>query len=579
IKGIHHFFNWVLSQEKNTQFRILYASYYGKTTCRACNGGGLRKEVSYVKINQKSIVDLLHMQIDELDNFLATLTFPAHQKKAADILVSAIKNRVYYLKKVGLGYLSLNRFTATLSGGEYQRARLAKILGSPLVDSLYVLEGISVGLHQHNILPIIEVLLELTDLGNTAVVIGQEESIMRAASTIIDVGPEAGEKGGKIVFQGPWEKLLAAKNSYTADYLAGRRVISVPAKRRPWTQKIELHNIQKNNFKDIHVTFPLNVFVIVTGVSGSGKSTLVEEVLYDSLRGYLKHAMIATRPNSLITGDLKSLKNVKYIQQGVPSKSSRSNVATYVKVFDTIRKIFMEQDLSKSRGYTITDFSFNTSGGRCETCAGEGTIKIDMQIMDDVMLTCQDCQGKQFQEEILEVTYKGKNIIQILDMTISQSLVFFEAHPLIMAKLKPLADLGLGELKIGQPSNTLSSGETQKLKLAQAVPDHRNKMEPTLFIFDEPSSDLHFHDIEKCIQLFRKLLDKGHSVVVIDHHMDMIKSADWIIDVGPDAGEKGGEIIFEGTPEAMLNASNSHTAHHLRIKIARDRNLIKTDEA
>ncbi|MEM7362303.1 MAG: excinuclease ABC subunit UvrA, partial [Bacteroidota bacterium] len=569
FKGIKDFFDWLLSKADKVQYRILYARYHALINCKQCRGTGLRKETQYIKIGGKNVTELLCMSIDNLYEFIKDLTFPAHQQKVSQILQDEIVNRLLYLKKVDLGYLNLNRKTSTLSGGEYQRARLAKMLGSPLIDIVYVLDDPTAGLHKRNAAQLLEVLITLKDMGNTIVVVGHEELIMRAACSIIDLGPSSGEKGGHLMFQGDWNALLKADNSLTARYLAGKEKIELPTQRRQWEHAITLKGLRKNNLQDIDVSFPLGVFTTVTGVSGSGKSTLVDDILYPNVAEHLGIGHGHQNKYINIFGDTKQISNIVHMGQNALKKSSRSNILTYLGVYEPIRKIFALQPLAIERDYNISHFSFNTPSGRCHECAGEGHIKVNMLFMEDIFLSCETCDGNRFQEHILEVTFRGKNITDVLKMSVAESLRLFEDYPNITNKLQPLVHLGLGSLQLGQPSNSFSTGEAQRVRLALHL--NEEKMSPaTFFIFDEPSTDLHFNEIKHIINIFQHLVAQGHTVVAIEHNMDMIKSADWIIDLGPEGGANGGKVIFTGTPEEMIKIKNNHTAHFLRKKISTD---------
>ncbi len=565
VTGIYAFFEKLAREKNKIQNRILYAHYQGFISCESCQGCGLRQEVSYVKINNKSVIDILNMSIDDLADFFQTITIPGYLQKVATILLEEINNRLFYLKKVGLGYVNLIRKMNTLSGGEYERARLAKILGSPLVDTLYIFDEPTAGLHKHDAEKLIETLVDLKNAGNTVVVVGHEELIMRAASTIIDLGQEAGIKGGNLVFQGGLKDLKHAKNSYTADYLLGKRTIPIPAKRKKAKDYITLQHVNRNNLQNITVRFPLGVFTAVTGVSGSGKSTLIQDILYPSLA---YHLGLQNPNNSLyfpITGDVNKLHHVVYMGQNAFNKSKRSYLITYLQVYQYIRELFAQQPLAIERDYTSAFFSLNTRGGRCEECHGDGEISIDMQFMEDVVLACEACNGTRFQQEVLEVTYQGKNIIEVLDMSVEESLSFFVNHPVITRKLKPLKELGMSFLKIGQCSSTFSTGESQLVKIARCL-NMQDTMHPTFFIFDEPSAGLHFHDVQKLIVAFNQLREQGHTVLVIEHHLDIIKAVDWIINIGPGSGIQGGKVTFAGTPDEMIKLADNTTAHYLRQK-------------
>ena len=565
--GIDGFFARLVSKQGKIQHRFFYAQYQGFVDCESCAASGLREEVGYVKIAGKSLIDVLQMPIDALYAFFKELTVPKHQKKVADVLVEEINKRLFYLKKVGLGYLTLNRKTKTLSGGEYQRARLAKILGSPLVDSLYVLDEPTSGLHQRDAAQLVEALVALKDVGNTIVIVGHEELIMRVACSIIDLGPKAGSQGGRLLFQGNWKALEGAKESYTADYLFGRRTIPIPKQRKKPSGAITLKNVTKNNIHNMDVSFPLGVFVAVSGVSGSGKSTLIDEVLYEILYEYVYWGTLEKKGSIEVAGDMDSIQEVVYMKQNTLGRSRRSNVATYIQAYDDIRALFTKVPLAMDRGYTASHFSFNAAEGRCKACAGEGKIKVDMQFMEDLFLTCEACGGKRFLEEVLEVKFHGKNIMDVLEMSVAESLVFFKEYETIVKKLAPLGYLGLEAMKLGQSSNTWSSGEAQRVKLALYL-NAEYATRPTFFIFDEPTTGLHFHDIKKLIRAFMMLREQGHSVLVVEHNMEILKSVDWIIDLGPESGLEGGKVVFAGTPEEMITLEDNHTARFLRRKFA-----------
>ncbi|MEM9569622.1 MAG: excinuclease ABC subunit UvrA [Bacteroidota bacterium] len=568
-KGVKDFFAWLLTKADKVQYRILYARYHALISCEECLGTGLRKEIQYIKIGGKNIIQLLFMPIDHLYEFMKNLTFPPHQKKVAQILQEEIVTRLFYLKKVGLGYLNLNRKTNTLSGGEYQRARLAKMVGSPLIDIIYVLDDPTAGLHKRNAAQLLDVLIDLKDMGNTIVVVGHEELIMRAACSIIDLGPSSGVNGGQLMFQGDWNALLKADTSSTARYLAGKEKIPLPTQRRPWQHAIVLKGLRKNNLQDIDVTFPLGVFTTVTGISGSGKSTLVDKILYPTIAEEIGISIDPQSRYISLSGDTNQINHIVHMGQNALKKSSRSNVLTYLGAYEYIRKLLAAQPLAVEREYRISHFSFNTPNGRCQECLGEGHIKIDMLFMEDIFLTCETCQGHRFQKEILEITFQGKNIIDILQMTIKESIRFFKDHSFIINKLQPLVRLGLGNLSLGQPSNSFSTGEAQRVRLALYL--NQEKMNAsTFFIFDEPSTDLHFREIKNIISIFQQLVAQGHTVIAIEHNMDMIKSADWIIDLGPEGGAEGGNVVFTGTPEEMIKVKNNHTAHFLRKKMSAD---------
>ncbi len=565
--GIDTFFKHVEEQQYKIQYRVMLSRYRGKTVCPDCRGTRLKKEASWVKVGGKSISDLVLMPITELMPFFDDLKLDEHDEQVAKRILREITTRLRFLYEVGLGYLTLNRLSSTLSGGESQRINLATSLGSTLVGSLYILDEPSIGLHSRDTDLLIKVLKQLQALGNTVVVVEHDEDIMRAADEIVDIGPGAGRLGGEIVFKGKLEKKAKAKDSLTYQYLFGNEKIDVPGSRRNWNNYIEVLGARENNLKAISVKVPLNVMNVITGVSGSGKSTLIKSIFYPAIKKRLGGYADKTGAFDLLKGDVEQVTEVEFVDQNPIGKSSRSNPATYLKAYDEIRKLMAEQQASKINGYKASHFSFNIDGGRCEECQGEGTIKIEMQFMADIVLTCESCNGKRFKEDILDVKYREKNIHDILEMTIEQAIEFFgeddkSGAKRIVNKLKPLADVGLGYVKMGQSSSTLSGGESQRVKLASFLA--KEKAEPTLFIFDEPTTGLHFNDIKKLLKAFDALIEKGHSLVIIEHNMDVIKCADWVIDLGPEGGDKGGYVIFEGKPEDLLNVEQSYTGKYLK---------------
>jgi excinuclease ABC subunit A len=569
--GLSQFFTFIESQTYKIQYRVMLSRYRGKTSCPDCVGTRLRKDASYVKIGGKSIVELVLMPVTEVLEFFENLTLDERYKQVTQRIFPEIKNRLRFLCDVGLGYLTLNRSANTLSGGESQRIQLATSIGSALVGSLYILDEPSIGLHPKDTQRLIHVLQQLRDAGNSVIVVEHEEEIMQIADQLIDIGPKAGIFGGELVFQGTFNELISSGKGLTSDYLGGKRKIAIPQRRRKVKDKIRLENVRKNNLKDVSVAFPLNMLVAVTGVSGSGKSTLIKEILYELLNATLN----AERTNQLgaqINGDISSLECVEMIDQNPIGKSSRSNPITYVKAFDDIRELYSRQPLSKQRGYKAGFFSFNVEGGRCEMCEGEGITRIGMQFMADVELTCENCQGSRYKEETKEITYRGKNISEVLEMDISTALSFFEGDmdrlsSKIADKIRPLVNVGLGYLKVGQSSSSMSGGEAQRIKLASFLSKGQSQKK-TLFIFDEPTTGLHFYDIEKLLNSIQSLIDKGHSALVIEHNMDVVKCADWVIDLGPEGGEKGGEIVFCGTPEQLIEHPNNATAMYLKDKFS-----------
>ncbi len=565
--GIHKFFEQLEEKSYKIQNRVMLSRYRGKTKCSVCQGRRLRKEANYVKIAGHSISDLIEKPIKDLIPFFDSLKLSEHDQTIAKRLLKEITTRLDFLDKVGLSYLTLNRKSNTLSGGESQRINLATSLGSSLVGSMYILDEPSIGLHPKDTENLIAVLKSLRDLGNTVIVVEHDEDIMRAADEIIDIGPEAGTLGGKVVATGTFDEMLT-QGTLTGNYLSGKQAIAVPQERRNSKNYVQIKGARENNLKNIDVTFPLNVLTVVTGVSGSGKSTLVKKILYPSMLkevgGYGEKAGQFTA----LEGKYSQLKHVEFVDQNPIGRSSRSNPVTYIKAYDDIRALFAAQKLSKLRGYQAKHFSFNVDGGRCEKCKGEGAITVEMQFMADVHLECDVCDGKRFKKEVLEVQFEGKNINDILNLTIDDAIVHFESHQQskIVQKLKPLQDVGLGYVTLGQSSSTLSGGEAQRIKLASFLVKGTTK-DKALFIFDEPTTGLHFHDIKKLITSFDELLAKGHSIVVIEHNIELIKCADYIIDLGPEGGENGGQLLAEGTPEELVLNKESFTAHYLKEKI------------
>ena len=578
--SIDAFFRMVKENQYKIQYRVMLSRYRGKTTCPTCHGRRLKPEADYVKINGMSISDLVEMPVENLKEWFDRLPLDEHDAAVGKRLLTEIKNRLQFLVNVGLGYLTLNRPSNTLSGGESQRINLTTSLGSSLVGSLYILDEPSIGLHSRDTEKLIRVLKDLQSLGNTVIVVEHDEEIMRAADYLIDVGPDAGRLGGEIVFEGSLKELPPAEKyprSYTVKYLAGKESIDVPPSRRPWNLAIELKGCRMNNLRGIDVRFPLNVFTVVTGVSGSGKSSLVKGILYPALKRHLNEVADLPGEYSSIGGDWQQIEHVEMVDQNPIGKSTRSNPATYVKAYDAIRQLFSEQPLSKQMGFTPQYFSFNADGGRCEECKGAGVITVEMQFMADLELVCDECHGERFKKEILEVRFNGKNINEVLDMTVSEAIEFFAQAQeglakskaailqTIVSRLKPLDDVGLGYIKLGQSSSTLSGGENQRVKLAYFI--GQEKQSPTLFIFDEPTTGLHFHDIKRLLAAFDALISRGHSVIVIEHNMDIIKCADHIIDLGPEGGNKGGSIVCTGTPEEVAACEQSLTGKYLRLKI------------
>lgn len=566
--GLDEFFKHLESKSYKIQYRVMLSRYRGRTNCPDCRGTRLRKDAQYVRIAaDTSITDIVLMPIEDALVFFENLTLPQFEQKVSERILMEIKTRLAYMVRVGLGYLTLNRITATLSGGEYQRIKLATSLGSALVGSMYVLDEPSIGLHPRDTEKMVEVLKSLRDLGNTVIVVEHEEEIMRAADQIIDIGPDAGSHGGQLVFQGSIDDLNGS-SSHTTDYLSHREKIGVPERRRKWKDSVTVVGARENNLKNLTVKFPLGILTVVTGVSGSGKSTLIKKILYPAL-GRLSGSVGETPGKyDKLEGDVTRITQVEFVDQNPIGKSSRSNPISYVKAYDIIRQLYADQHLSKTRGYKPSHFSFNVEGGRCETCQGEGEIKVEMQFMADIFLRCESCNGKRFKQEILEIEHNGKNIADILELTVDDALEFFRDKKNVYEKILPLYDVGLGYIKLGQSSNSLSGGEAQRVKLASFL----GKNTPggnILFIFDEPTTGLHFHDISKLLKAINALVDAGHTVIVIEHNLEVIKCADWIIDLGPEGGEKkGGNLLFAGTPEEMVKKGKGYTAEFLKTKLA-----------
>lgn len=565
---IDSFFKMLEENQYKIQYRVMLARYRGKTVCPACHGSRLKKEALYVKVGGKNIAEIVSMPINDVVEFFRTLKLDEHDTAVAARLLNEIGNRLKFLQDVGLGYLTLNRLSNTLSGGESQRINLATSLGSSLVGSLYILDEPSIGLHSRDTDKLIKVLRQLQQLGNTVVVVEHDEEIIRAADYIIDIGPKAGRLGGQIVYQGNMSDLKPGSDSYTVKYLLGEERIPLPLSHRSWNNYIEIKGARENNLNGIDVKFPLNVMTVVTGVSGSGKSTLVRDIFYKALKR--EYSEVSDRPGEFLSleGDVKMVHDIEFVDQNPIGKSSRSNPVTYVKAYDEIRKLMADQPLSKQMGYTAGYFSFNTEGGRCEECKGEGTVTVEMQFMADLVLECESCHGKRFKNETLEVKYDGMNIYDILEMTVNQAVEFFNEHgqKKIVKKLLPLQEVGLGYIKLGQSSSTLSGGENQRVKLAYFL--SIEKAEPTIFVFDEPTTGLHFHDIKQLLKAFDALIARGHTVVIIEHNMDVIKCADHVIDLGPEGGDKGGNLVVCGTPEEVAKCAASYTGQYLAEKLA-----------
>ena len=575
IIGLNEFFKWVESNKYKIQYKYMLSRYSGRTVCRTCGGSRLRKDALYVRVGGKNIHELLCMNVDQLYGFFSSLELTEYEKTVVSKAVDEILSRLQYIRDVGLSYLTLNRTSNTLSGGESQRINLVTALGSSLVGSMYILDEPSIGLHPRDTDRLIEVLKKLRDIGNTVVVVEHDEEIMRAADLLIDIGPKAGVNGGQIVFKGRLGPQISQEQidrSLTLQYLSGQRSRYVREKRTP-VYSIQVEGAMEHNLKDIDVKFPLGVLTVVTGVSGSGKSSLVGDILYPALFRHINHTGSAPGTFRKLSGNLDRISQVEYVDQNPIGKSSRSNAVTYLKVYDDIRKLLSEQQYAKINGYTPSHFSFNIDGGRCPECQGEGFVKIEMQFMADVTMVCEACGGKRFKPDILEVRYKGKNIDDILNMSVEEAVDFFSAQPepavkKIAERLQPLMDVGLSYIKLGQSSSTLSGGESQRIKLAYFLSMNdsmsRNRDQHILFIFDEPTTGLHFYDVEKLLKSFDALLSKGHSIVVVEHNPDVIKAADWVIDLGPEAGDGGGRVVFEGTPEDLMKSGNTYTAKYLK---------------
>ncbi len=569
--GLNDFFAYIDSERRKIQFRVMKARYTGKTVCPDCGGSRLRKEALYVKIGGKTIADLVVMPVETLADFFASLELDAHDTKTAARILTEIRNRLQYLMDVGLGYLTLDRLSSTLSGGESQRINLSTSLGSNLVGSLYILDEPSIGLHPRDTNRLVGVLEQLRDIGNTVIVVEHEEEVIRAADWIVDIGPEAGYNGGEVVFSGPLKALLKEKKSLTADYLTGRCKIAVPTSRRSPAAWITVKGARQNNLKNIDVRIPLGVMTCITGVSGSGKSSLAKGILYPALRRLLFDTGLKPGDFDAIEGDLSTLRSVEMVDQNPIGKSSRSNPVTYIKAYDEIRKLYADQPYAQRSGFNPSHFSFNIAGGRCEECQGEGFIKVGMQFMADVELVCEACGGKRFKDEILEVRYREKSIYDILEMTVDDAIAFFgddkknATCKRIIERLRPLQEVGLGYIRLGQSSSTLSGGESQRVKLASFLSKESTEGN-VMFIFDEPTTGLHFHDINKLLDAFNALIARGHTIVIVEHNMDVIKCADWVVDLGPEAGDRGGSIVFEGTPDGLAGCKESYTGRYLALR-------------
>jgi excinuclease ABC subunit A len=571
FSGLNAFFKYLETQTYKIQYRVMLSRYRGKTDCHDCGGSKLRKDAHYVKIGGKSIVEIASMSIDKAKDFFAAIEFTENEWIVASRIITEISSRLSYLSDVGLGYLTIDRPSNTLSGGESQRINLATSIGSSLVGSMYILDEPSIGLHPRDTHRLLKVLKALRDLGNTVIIVEHEEEVMRAADEIIDMGPFAGTEGGEVVFQGNHEALLAEKVSLTAKYLNGEEFIAIPSKRRPWRNSFDITGARANNLKNIDVKFPLEVLTVITGVSGSGKSTLIKQILYPALKKNYGGTSVKTGEFDNLKGDFQRIEDVEFVDQNPIGKSSRSNPVTYVKAYDDIRELYASQQLSSINSFKPKHFSFNVEGGRCDACEGEGEIKVSMQFMADVRLVCEQCNGKRFKDEVLEVKFAEKNIYDILCLTVDEAIVFFESKEeklckKIIEKIKPLQEVGLGYVTLGQSSNTLSGGEAQRIKLASFLVK-KSTDKKTLFIFDEPTTGLHFHDIKKLLTALNALIEIGHSVIVIEHNAEIIKCADWVIDLGPEGGDEGGQLVFEGTPEELVKCKKSYTGQFLKGKL------------
>jgi len=565
--GLNQFFEELEEQTYKIQYRVMLSRYRGKTDCPDCRGTRLRKDATYVKVGGRSITDIVLMPLEEALAFFTDLSLEGNEKVIAKRLLAEINNRLQFLCDVGLSYLTLNRLSNTLSGGESQRINLATSLGSSLVGSIYVLDEPSIGLHPRDTQRLISVLKSLRDVGNTVVVVEHEQEMMEAADYLIDIGPEAGINGGEMVFAGTYSEILKDDRSLTGQYLSGKSKIEVPKKRRKWSNSITVKGAHENNLQGIDVEFPLNTFTVVSGVSGSGKTSLVKRILYPALQKSIgNYSGEQTGVYDSIEGDIAQVEQIEMVDQNPIGRSSRSNPVTYVKAWDEIRALYANQAASKAAGLKPAAFSFNVEGGRCDVCQGEGEVKIEMQFMADIVLPCEACGGKRFKQFVLDVQYKGKSVADILELSVDEAIVFFGDQPKILAKLQPLQDVGLGYVKLGQSSSTLSGGEAQRIKLASFLIKGNNSKK-TLFIFDEPTTGLHFQDIKKLLKSFDALIALGNSILVIEHNMDMIKSADWVIDIGPEGGNKGGKVVFTGLPEDLAHCKDSYTGQFLKTHL------------
>ena len=572
FEGLTAFFKYIESQSYKIQYRVMLSRYRGKTSCLDCQGSRIRSDSDYVKIDGKCLSEILLMPIDEVASFFKTIHLTPQETKIAERIIEEINNRLTVMVEIGLGYLSLNRFSNTLSGGETQRINLTRILGSNLTESMYMLDEPSIGLHSKDTEKLISVIKSLRDMGNTVIVVEHDEEMIREADHLVDMGPYAGRFGGEVVFNGNARDIASATNSLTGKYLTGKLSIETPKQRRKFTNSIQIIGASQHNLKNVDAKFPLNVLTIVTGVSGSGKTTLVKKILYPAMANLIDDG-ISEKPGTFreLKGEYKQIKGVEMIDQNPLGRTSRSNAVTYTKSYDSIRELFASQQLSKMRGYKAKDFSFNVEGGRCETCKGDGEVLVEMQFLADIHLTCENCKGKRFKTDTLEVTYNEKNIFDVLDLSVDEAIDFFQSHADIHARLKPLQDIGLGYIKLGQSTSTLSGGEAQRLKLASFLGKGAVSY-PILFIFDEPTTGLHFYDIEKLLIAFNELIKLGHTIVVIEHNLDVVKCADWLIDLGPEGGKNGGQIMYQGVPEGILDVSASHTSRYLVSKLAMIKN-------
>ncbi len=566
FQGLNDFFLMLEGELHKIQYRVMLSRYRGRTVCPDCRGTRLRGDASNVKIDGKSIQDVVLLSIEEAKVFFKEISLTQHEQDIAKRILAEIQNRLDYLLEVGLSYLSLNRLTSTLSGGEYQRIKLATSLGSALVGSMYILDEPSIGLHPKDTSRLVQVLQNLKNLGNSVIVVEHEEEVMKAADYMLDIGPDAGTNGGQLMAQGTLDEIVSEGKTLTSDYLSGRRAIEVPDQRRKWINKIQVKGARENNLQNVDVEIPLNVFVAITGVSGSGKSTLVKRIIYPGLQKIYGDFNEISGKFDEVSGDLNAIKAIEYVDQNPIGKSSRSNPVTYVKAYDAIRTLFSEIKMSKDRGYKPSHFSFNVDGGRCEECQGEGTVRIEMQFMADIFLTCDSCKGKRFKQEVIDVQHNGKSISDVLNLTVDEAVEFFNDQPKIIEKIRPLQKVGLGYVQLGQSSNTLSGGEAQRVKLAFYL-SKGDSLNKTLFIFDEPTTGLHFHDIQKLLTSLNALIDNGHSVLVIEHNLEVVKTADWIIDLGPEGGDKGGNIVFSGLPEDLVKCKESITGKYLKEKL------------